>query len=231
MAKLIYAVDDDEPIRELLEKNMKKQGYFIKTFPEGESFLSTLERELPDIVLMDWMLPGRDGVEICKIMRSQMKTRNIPIVMLTARDTEIDTVLGLEAGADDYIAKPFSVRTLCARIRTIFTRMDRWKEINGERPVLEASGIRIDIPARTVWRDGAEIQLRRKEFELLLLLLRAAGRVLTREYLLDTVWGVDYEGSTRTVDMHILQIRKRLYEGEEGNIETLRGVGYRFREA
>lgn len=230
MARLIYAVDDDAPIRDLLERNLAQQGYRVVTFPEGESFLRALEWELPDIALIDWMLPGRDGIELCGILRAGKETRSLPIIMLTARDTEIDTVVGLEAGADDYIAKPFSIRTLCARIRTIFARIDRWREMGGDQPVIERAGIRVDVPARAVWRDGEEIQLRRKEFDLLLLLMQAAGRVLTREYLLDTVWGADYEGSTRTVDMHILQIRKRLYGGEEGSIQTLRGVGYRFRE-
>ncbi len=228
--KMVYAVDDDATLRDLLEKNLRAAGYDVRTFAQGESFLAQLEHGLPDIALLDWMLPGMDGPEIASRIRANKLTRNLPVIMLTARDSEIDTIVGLEAGADDYISKPFSMRELTTRIRAILSRIERMLKDTASQPVLEAGGVRVDIAARRVWYRGGEVFLRLKEFELLLLLLQAKGRALTREYLLETVWGADYDGSTRTVDMHILQLRKRLYGGDEGRIETLRGVGYRFRD-
>jgi two-component system response regulator RegX3 len=186
-------------------------------------------RERPDLVLLDVMLPGMSGVEVCKRIRAGHAT---PIIMLTARDTEIDTVVGLEVGADDYVTKPFSVRELVARIRAVLRRGAEWDQLAPETAV-EAGGVRVDAERHEVLVRGEQVSLPPKEFALLELLVRNAGRVLTRDVLIDRVWGSDYVGDTKTLDVHVKRLRARV-EPDPRNpsvIVTVRGVGYKFADA
>ncbi|MGI6173939.1 MAG: response regulator [Christensenellales bacterium] len=226
MNQLIYCVDDDAPIRELLESNLQREGFRVRAFAEAEGLLSALGDQLPDLFLLDWMLPGMDGLDLCRTLRQTEKARNIPIIMLTAKDQEIDMILGLEMGADDYISKPFSMRELTTRIKAIFRRVERLENVS-QNAILRLGEIEMDPGARRVTVDGKPITLTLKEFELLKMLLNSKGMVLTRELMLDTVWGYDYDGGTRTVDVHIMQLRKRLGVADR-YIETVRGVGYRM---
>lgn len=226
MARLLYAVDDDPTILTLLEGNLTAAGYEVRAFSEGESFLRDLNKHAPDMALLDWMLPGMDGLEVCRRLRAHPVAGNTPVILLTARDTEADLIVGLESGADDYIAKPFSIRELQSRMQAIFRRVDRLRDA----PLLSlrAHGVRMEDSSRRVWWQGKEVALTLKEYELLRCLMQARGRALTREYLLDTIWGMDYQGGIRTVDVHVMQLRKRIPGCDA--IETLRGVGYRFIE-
>ncbi len=226
MARLIYAVDDDEPIRALLKQNLEREGYRAEMFPDAASLLRAASTMLPDLFLLDWMMPGMDGLQLCKALREGEATARIPIIMLTARDQEVDMILGLEMGADDYIAKPFSLRELTTRMRAIFRRIERLSEPDGAG-VSRCGAVVMDAPARRVTVDGAEIPLTLKEFELLKMLMDGHGSVLTRELLLERIWGFDYGGGTRTVDVHIMQLRKRLGQ-RENYIDTVRGLGYKM---
>lgn len=226
MAKWIFAVDDDEPIRALLKQNLEREGYRAETFADAASLLAAAPSRLPDLFLLDWMMPGVDGLQLCKILREGEATSRVPIIMLTARDQEVDMILGLEMGADDYIAKPFSMRELTTRMRAIFRRIERLAE-PGSRGAIRCGAVAMDVPARLATVDGREIPLTLKEFELLKMLMEGHGRVLTRELLLERIWGFDYDGGTRTVDVHIMQLRRRLGPYEH-YIETVRGLGYKM---
>ena len=226
MNHLIYCVDDDAPIRELLEANLKREGFRVRAFADADGLLLALKDQLPDLFLLDWMLPGMDGLELCRTLRQMENTQSIPIIMLTAKDQEVDMILGIEMGADDYISKPFSMRELTTRIKAIFRRVHRLENASGGA-MLRLGEIYMDPGARRVTVDGEPITLTLKEFELLKMLLSSKGMVLTRDLLLETVWGYDYNGGTRTVDVHIMQLRKRLGAAER-YIETVRGVGYRM---
>ncbi len=220
--ELIYVVDDEENIRELIEYNLKKAGYIVKSFADGESFLEVLQDNMPDLVCLDIMLPDYDGLDLCKKIRTSKRLKSLPIILLTAKTTEFDTIIGLESGADDYIGKPFSVNELIARIRsllrrTISTPLDRSDVAIGN--------LLIDIEKRTVMINGKQVELTLKEFELLNLLANGNGKVFTRNELLEKIWGYDYYGDTRTVDVHIHSLRKII--GDE-YILTVRGVGYKF---
>ena len=220
----ILAVDDEVHILELISFNLKAAGYHVVTALTGEEALERCEVEKPSLVLLDIMLPGIDGLEVCRRLKGDRTTSNIPIIMLTARGDEVDKILGLELGADDYITKPFSVRELAARVKSLLRRVAPQQE--SEPQTLRAGDIMIDITNYEAFKGGEKLSLTLKEFELLKVLVLSRGKVLTRDFLLDRIWGYEYYGETRTVDVHIRHLRQKL--GEEPYIETVRGVGYRF---
>lgn len=220
----ILAVDDEVHILELISFNLKAAGYHVVTALTGEEALKRCEVERPSLVLLDIMLPGIDGLEVCRRLKGDRMTSNIPIIMLTARGDEVDKILGLELGADDYITKPFSVRELGARVKSLLRRVAPQQE--SEPQTLRAGDIMIDITNYEAFKGGEKLSLTLKEFELLKVLVLSRGKVLTRDFLLDRIWGYEYYGETRTVDVHIRHLRQKL--GEEPYIETVRGVGYRF---
>ena len=220
----ILAVDDEVHILELISFNLKAAGYHVVTALTGEEALKRCEVERPSLVLLDIMLPGIDGLEVCRRLKGDRMTSNIPIIMLTARGDEVDKILGLELGADDYITKPFSVRELGARVKSLLRRVAPQQE--SEPQTLRSGDIMIDITNYEAFKGGEKLSLTLKEFELLKVLVLSRGKVLTRDFLLDRIWGYEYYGETRTVDVHIRHLRQKL--GEEPYIETVRGVGYRF---
>ena len=220
----ILAVDDEVHILELISFNLKAAGYHVVTALTGEEALKRCEVEKPSLVLLDIMLPGIDGLEVCRRLKGDRTTSNIPIIMLTARGDEVDKILGLELGADDYITKPFSVRELAARVKSLLRRVAPQQE--SEPQTLRAGDIMIDITNYEAFKGGEKLSLTLKEFELLKVLVLSRGKVLTRDFLLDRIWGYEYYGDVRTVDVHIRHLRQKL--GEEPYIETVRGVGYRF---
>lgn len=223
--KKIYCVEDDENIRELVLYALASSGYAGEGFAEGRSFLAAVEKEPPDLVLLDIMLPGESGLELLEALRRNPATAALPAIMLTAKTSEYDRVKGLDSGADDYISKPFGVMELLSRIRAVLRRVEK----PSSPALLTAGTLAVDVGGRTV-RDGErEIALTFKEFELLCCLLRNRELVLTREKLMETVWGFDFEGETRTVDVHIKSLRQKL--GPLGElIQTVRGAGYKLTE-
>ncbi|MGH2820829.1 MAG: response regulator transcription factor [Actinomycetota bacterium] len=220
----ILLIEDEEGFGEALEYQLKRAGYEVDRALDGAVGLERFNAGGADLVLLDLMLPGMAGEEICKEIR---KSSGVPIIMLTARDTEIDKVLGLELGADDYVTKPFSSRELLARIKAVLRRGGAVRPSNG---VLEAGGIRLDPDRFEVTVGGQPVHLPRKEFELLELLMENAGRVLTRDGLIDQVWGSDYFGDTRTLDVHIKRLRAKCEEDphQPKHLITIRGLGYKF---
>ena len=230
--KSIFVVEDEMHIRELIQYNLQKSGYEITVFETGEDLLMAIEKEsdVPDLVLLDLMLPGIDGLDVCKKLKSMDKARKLPIIMVTAKGEEVDKILGLEVGADDYITKPFSVRELTARIKALLRRSGYEAEEHKEAGVIQLQDITIDLSKREVYKKKKRIQLTLKEFELLKVLAQNKGHVLSRDVLLDKVWGYDYYGETRTVDVHIRHLRKLIEDENEFYIETVRGIGYKFRE-
>ncbi len=221
----ILIVEDEEDIRELLVYNLKKEGFAVLDAGDGGKALEIARAKLPDLILLDIMLPGMDGLEVCRELERSPATAGIPIIMLTARGEEVDRILGLEMGADDYMVKPFSVRELVLRIRKILKRQSRAAEGEG----LFRHGITIDQDAHKVTLDGAPIEVTATEFRLLEDLMRHAGQLRTREQLLDSIWGYQFDGYARTVDSHMRRLRAKL--GAFGELlETVRGFGYRFKE-
>ncbi len=219
----IYIVEDDPEIRELESYALKSSGYETVEFADGLSFFDALHREKPDLVLLDVMLPGEDGLSILKRLRSQSDTMRLPVILVTARSTELDTVRGLDLGADDYIAKPFGIMELVSRVRA------RTRNLVRDTDRYADGDIVLDTASRSVTVDGVPCELTYKEYELLSLLIQNAGRVLTREQIMDRIWGYDYGGSSRTLDMHIKTLRQKL--GDSGSrIHTVRNVGYRLGE-
>ncbi|MGO4593059.1 response regulator [Leifsonia sp. 2TAF2] len=221
----ILLVEDEAALSEPLAYLLKREGYEVEVAEDGPSALAAFDRVGADLILLDLMLPGIPGTEVCREIRTRS---NVPIIMLTAKDSEVDIVVGLELGADDYVTKPYSSRELLARIRAVLRR--RVEEDEQEDGVLEAGTVRMDVDRHTVAVSGQEISMPLKEFELLELLLRNAGRVLTRGQLIDRVWGSDYFGDTKTLDVHIKRIRSRIEESpsEPRMLVTVRGLGYRF---
>ncbi len=227
----ILVVDDAEHIVELIKFNLESEGYEVIPAYDGKEALKCMQDQKFDLILLDLMLPGIDGIEICRRLRSNPKTKDIPIIMITAKGEEIDKVLGLELGADDYMTKPFSVRELVARVKAMLRRMNREKNTEEDAPAktIEGYGILMDLEKHEVLKDDQLIDLTYKEFELLKILFEHKGKVLTRDYLLDKIWGYDYIGETRTVDVHIRHLRKKLEDDENMIIETIRGVGYKIK--
>jgi len=215
----IYVVEDDDNIRELVCYALKSSGFEAVGFSEPKSFYSELKKVVPDLILLDIMLPSEDGLSILK--RIKTEGNNVPVIMLTAKDSELDRVRGLDLGADDYITKPFSIMELIARVKAVLRRASK------TIPILQAGQIKIDNRRRTVTAEGHVITLTYMEYELLYYLMLNEGFVLTRNKLMDQVWGFDYEGESRTVDMHIKTLRQKL--GTAGNIiKTVRNVGYKL---
>jgi len=224
--ELILAVDDEAHILELLQFNLEASGYRVVTAATGEDAVDRCARERPSLILLDIMLPGIDGMEVCRRLKGNSTTADIPIIMLTAKGDEVDKILGLELGADDYITKPFSVRELIARVKALLRRAAPQNE---EEDILRVGGITIDTSNYEAFCNGNKLSLTLKEFELLKLLVMSRGKVLTRDFLLDRIWGYEFYGETRTVDVHIRHIRQKL--GDDAfYIETIRGVGYKFND-
>lgn len=223
----IYLVEDDENIRELVLYTLKASGYEAEGFGEAGTFWQRMETALPRLVLLDVMLPGEDGLSILRRLRQEERSRDLPVIMLTAKSAEYDKVLGLDSGADDYLAKPFGMMELVSRIRALLRRT--MPEAPAGAEMLEAGGIAMNLKKHSVTAGGLPVELTLKEFEVLQVLLQSLGTVFTRDQLLAQVWGYQFEGETRTVDVHVSSLRQKL--GEYGaNIETVRGVGYRIGE-
>lgn len=226
MREKILIVEDEKDIIKMLDYNLKKEGFKVIDARDGEDALDLAVREYPDLILLDLMLPGMDGLEVCKALKKETKTASIPIIMLTAKSQESDKVVGLELGADDYMTKPFSPRELVARIKAVLRRATEKEKLP---EIFQSGDLRIDFARISVTVKGKPVTLTAKEFELLKTLLKAKGRVLSRDYLLDTIWGFDHamEIQTRTVDVHIRTLRKKL-KSEAGKIVTVKNYGYRF---
>jgi two-component system response regulator RegX3 len=225
----VLVVEDEPSLVEALEFALAEEGFRVVSTGDGQTSLSLFEREHPDLVLLDLMLPSLSGTEICKQIRADSA---VPIIMLTARDSEIDKVVGLEVGADDYVTKPFSMRELLARVKAVMRRTGDTVDADTSG-VVEVSGVRVDHARHEVSVRGQDVQLPPKEFALLELLVRNAGRVLTREVLIDRIWGADYVGDTKTLDVHIKRLRGRIERDphDPQHIYTVRGVGYKFLDA
>lgn len=222
----ILIVEDEKDIVKMLEYNLKKDGFRVISANSGEDALEKATKERPDLIILDLMLPGMDGLDACKTLKNETKSASIPIIMLTAKSQESDKVLGLELGADDYVTKPFSPRELIARIKAVLRRV---KERDRVQEVLKIGDLTVDFSKIMVMIKDKPIELTSKEFELLKAMIKAKGRMLTRDYLLDTVWGLDQalEIETRTVDAHITTLRKKL-KSEAKRIVTVKNYGYRF---
>jgi DNA-binding response OmpR family regulator len=243
VVRKILVVDDEPVLVETIAYNLEQAGYQVTTAADGASALQAARREVPDLIILDIMLPEMDGLEVCRQLRRESSTATTPIMMLTAKSDEIDKVVGLEVGADDYVTKPFGRRELLARVRALLRRSDyvpletekSAQETDNEVPranrELVAGPLRIDLAGRRVNCRGNEMELQPKQFELLTYLVRNRGTVLTRDQLLHNVWGYDYAGDTRTVDVHVRWLREKLEEDPANPrlIQTVRGVGYCFR--
>ena len=236
MPEKILVVDDEISLQETVAYNLKKQGYEVQTTGDGTEALDLAREMNPDLIILDVMLPGLDGFEICRILRKEMTT---PVLMLTARDDEIDRVVGLEVGADDYMAKPFSMRELIARVKAMLRRVRLIREeVNtGEgadgkpkQEIMEFGNLKIDMTRREITVDDEVVAFKPKEYELLTFLSQHQGQVLSREFILERVWGWDFIGDSRTVDVHVRWLREKI-EPDPANprrIITVRGAGYRF---
>ena len=228
MARTILVVDDEPTLRETLVDALEADGFRVVSAADGREALLVFRAERPDLVLLDLMLPELSGVEVCRIIRAES---GVPIVMLTAKDSELDKVVGLELGADDYVTKPFSLRELIARIRALLRRTERGVA-EGEPPaVVDLGDVQVDLAGHRILRDGRTVPVKPKAFELLAFLLRHPGQAFTRDQLLEHVWGYDYAGETRTVDVHVHWLRSRIETdpSQPEFLHTVRGVGYVFR--
>jgi phosphate regulon transcriptional regulator PhoB len=222
----ILVIDDEKDLIELVRYNLEKEGFLVRIAQDGESGLSAAKKELPDLILVDLMLPGMDGLDVCRSLRSDDRTARIPLIMLTAKSAESDRILGLELGADDYVTKPFSPRELIARIKAVLRRTSTPKAVS---EVIRRGGLTIDMARRTVTCTGETITLTATEFRLLQFFASHSGHVFSRAQLIDGAMGRDVAVEDRTIDVHITGLRKKL--GNCGDwIETVRGFGYRFRD-
>ena len=228
MPSKVLIVEDDPDIVDILSYNLKQADLKVTSVPDGSSALAEVKRRLPDLILLDLMLPKVDGLEVCRLLKGAPETKNVPIIMITAKGEEVDRIVGLELGADDYIIKPFSPREVVLRVRSVLKRSvaNSQKEITAQ---IEANGVIIDIDRRQVNYKGKPINLTATEFDLLLILAKTPGRVFTRNLLMDLVWGQDYYGVDRTVDTHMSRLRQKLGGGGK-NLQTVHGIGYRFKE-
>ena len=218
---MIFCVEDDSNIRDLVVYTLNTTGFKARGLEDGKEFFKALALETPELVLLDIMLPGEDGLSILKKLKSSSKTSNIPVIMVTAKGTEYDKVIGLDEGADDYVTKPFGMMELVSRVKAVLRRTKR----NAESDELVYENLKIDLKRHEVLADGQSVTLTLKEFELLRKLMQNKENVLTRDQLLVEIWGYDFDGETRTVDVHIRTLRQKL--GEAGNlVKTVRGVGY-----
>ena len=228
--KTVLAIDDEEHILDLLEYNLEKAGYGVLRADTGEKGLAILKTMQVDLVLLDCMLPGIDGIEVLKTIRADQKLSSMPVIMLTAQGEEIDKVLGLEMGADDYVSKPFGVRELLARVKALLRRSSLEKIESLPEEKIVTGNLMINNTSREVTVDGKPVALSLKEFELLYLLASHRNRVFTREQLLELIWGYEYSGETRTVDVHVRNLRKKIEADPDHPlfIQTVRGMGYKF---
>jgi DNA-binding response OmpR family regulator len=228
MARTILVVDDETTLRETLVEALEAEGFRVVAAADGREALARFRSERPDLVLLDLMLPELSGIEVCRIIRAES---GVPIVMLTAKDSELDKVVGLELGADDYVTKPFSLRELSARIRALFRRSEQAVAVEAPPAVVDLGRVQVDLAGHRLLRDGQTLPIKPKAFELLAFLLRHPGQVFTRDQLLERVWGYDYAGETRTVDVHVHWLRGQVEEDPSAPrfIHTVRGVGYVFR--
>lgn len=236
MAEKILVVDDEVSLQETLAYNLKKEGYLVDVAGDGPTALDLARQSKPDLIILDIMLPGLDGFEVCRILRKEMST---PVLMLTARDDEIDRVVGLEVGADDYLAKPFSMRELIARVKALLRRVRIIRQEVGTTTnadgsplpkILTFDNLVIDMTRREVKKDSKVVALKPKEYELLTFLAQHIGQMLTREFILERVWGWDFVGDSRTVDVHVRWLREKIEvdPSDPKRIVTVRGAGYRF---
>lgn len=237
MSQKVLVVEDEVTLLETLVYNLQRQGYEVVSAQDGYKALEIAREEKPDLLLLDIMLPGLDGFEVCRILRKEM---NVPILMLTARDEEVDKVVGLEVGADDYLTKPFSMRELMARVKALLRRVRLIREevsatqegtasVDIDAP-LQFGNMEVDLARREVRLEGKPVRIKPKEFDLLVFLARNRGIALSRDLILDRVWGWEHDGSSRTVDVHIRWLREKI-EPDPGNAQriiTVRGIGYRF---
>ncbi|WP_079710121.1 response regulator YycF [Paraliobacillus ryukyuensis] len=228
MSQKILVVDDEKPIADILKFNLEKEGYEVVCAYDGDEAIRLTDQENPDLLLLDIMLPNRDGNEVCREVR---KNHNMPIIMLTAKDSEIDKVLGLELGADDYVTKPFSNREVIARVKANLRRQVHMPTDTKANKDIQIGSLVIHPDAYTVTREGNYVELTHREFELLHYLARHIGQVMTREHLLETVWGYDYYGDVRTVDVTVRRLREKIEDNPSSPlwIVTRRGVGYYLR--
>lgn len=222
---MIYCVEDDDSIRELVVYTLRSGGFEAKGFSDGNQLDEALRQQMPALLLLDVMLPGEDGVSILRRIRASARLRRLPVILATAKGAEYDKVIGLDSGADDYIAKPFGMMELLSRVKAVLRRCVP----EGEAQSLTAGEIHMQPDRHMVTVSGQEIMLTLKEFELLRLLMSSPGRVFTRDMLIETLWGYDFDGETRTVDVHVRTLRQKLGSAA-GIIETVRGVGYRLGE-
>ena len=221
----VLVVEDEDSFSDALSFMLRREGYEVFVATDGNAAISEFDKHGPDLVLLDLMLPGISGTEVCRIIRGKS---SVPIIMLTAKDGEVDKVVGLELGADDYVTKPFSSRELLARVRAVLRRLGDSEELLP--PTIEAGSVRIDIERHVVSVRGENITMPLKEFDLLEFLVRNSGRVLTRNQLIDRVWGADYVGDTKTLDVHIKRLRAKIEIDPSSplHINTVRGLGYKF---
>lgn len=229
MNKNILVIDDEINILELIKYNLEKENYNVLTVDSGENIINTLNINKIDLIILDIMLPQIDGIEILKILKNNVNYKKIPVIMLSAKSDEIDKILGLELGADDYIAKPFGIRELVARVKVVLRRSKTSSNNHGKIKLFD---FLIDFDSYTLSKNGEIVDLTLKEFELFKYLINHRGQVISRDTLLEKIWGYDYIGETRTVDVHIRQLRKKI-EDDDSNpfyIITVRGVGYKFRK-
>lgn len=224
---MIFCVEDDSNIRELVVYTLETTGFQARGFEEGKSFLEALALETPDLILMDIMLPGEDGISLLKRLKNSSKTRDIPVIMVTAKGAEYDKVKGLDLGADDYVTKPFGMMELVSRIKAVLRRSGAAKE--KAEDIIVSGSLEINTKKHEVKADGEVIGLTLKEYELLKRLMENPNIVMTRDSLLEEIWGYDFDGETRTVDVHIRTLRQKLGKCGE-RVETVRGVGYRISE-
>ena len=227
---LVYVVDDEPNIRRLASLALKDYGFETQEFSNGDDLLKMVQRRVPDAIVLDWVMPAPDGLSICGRLKLDKETRSIPIILLTARNDEVDCVLGLEMGADDYITKPFSIKELCARVKAVIRRKEYAEVVDTNNDVIVCGPLSANLARRTVTKNGKLLDLTMKEFDLLTSLMLAKGRVLNRDQLMEKVWDVEFCGDARTVDVHIRYLRQKIEDDSENPryILTVRGVGYRF---
>lgn len=239
--QLVFVVDDEENLRNLISYNLELGNFQVETFKNGNELFDALERKVPKLITLDIMLEGVDGITITKILQENPKTQNIPIILISARTTDLDLAIGLNSGAWDYLKKPFSITELIARVKTNIRKNEASKITVNQGDSLDHRSIsteekinfkslEIDLKLRKVFKKKNEIQLTFKEFQLLEEFLKCGGRILTREYLLEKIWGESYLGESRTVDVHISSLRKKISTKEQKYITTVRGIGYRLNE-
>jgi DNA-binding response OmpR family regulator len=223
--KKILVVDDEATLVATLKYNLERESYEVITATNGASAVDVARSSRPDLIVLDLMLPGMDGLEVCRVLR---KETSVPILMLTAKDAEVDKVVGLEIGADDYVTKPFGMRELVARVKALLRRAETQPGVDGD--VVSSGDLRVDMARRQGFREDLPLALKPKELELLAFFLRNKGRAFTREQLLSQIWGYDYAGDTRTVDVHVRWLRQKIEERPDtpSRLVTVRGTGYRF---